>query len=296
MASKYYAAEQATGTNKEDLWDVITDVDPQNTYLMTTLGTVKVSNVLHQWPNDSIGTISAVEGEYEGFTPDYADGSTLTRSTNYTSLIHKSFQVTETEIAVEQAGYSDRLNYEQQDAMVQWKNAAEYALIRSTLACGNGSTVGKQMKGIEAWSSTLHTAHSGLSLDETKLNDHFGNAYTQGIEIDTVLVNKVLKRRISSWTQPNTRNVSAESAAVYAYVDTYFSDFGKVDIVKHRYMQTGDEDLLGIQSKHIKIGLLRRPKFEEIAKTADARRGYIVGELTVQVGHEKAVLYVENLN
>lgn len=280
-------------SRKEDLLDAIMNIDPVETYLTSNLGTVTINNTFHEWLIDTLTAQSTQSGIAEGADTTYAVGNP-SRSSNITQIIEKGFKVSKTQQNVDHAGFSDRFAYEQSKKMKEWKNQLEFSVLRGTVASGDGSTA-RTMKGIKGFASTLTTTQSGVSLSETQFNDYLGNAWDNGAEIDTILVGKVLKRRISGWTAGNTRNIDAKSAELVGRIDVYDSDFGRVKVVKHRYMTiSGDTnyDLLGIQSEYIKIGYLDKPHFEERPASGYYVAGSIVGEATVQVGTEKAVLSI----
>lgn len=293
MAKSYTYDDESL---KESLWDVMTNIDPVETHVSTNSGTVEVSQIRHEWPNDTLTAQTSQEGVAEGADTTYAV-TNPTRAANYTQIIEKGFEVTDTQKNSDQAGYSDRFAGEQKKKMKEWKNQLEWSAVRGSLATGDGSTA-RQMQGLQNFASTLATAPSGVSLSETMFNDYLGDAWDQGSEPDTVLVGRVLKRRISGFTAGSTRNIEAKKAELVGRVDVYDSDFGRVKVVKHRYVQeSGDTDnnLLAYQSDMVKIGFLDKPHFEERAKIGYSSRGAIVGEATVQVGHEKGVVSIERL-
>jgi len=158
------------------------------------------------------------------------------------------------------------------------------------------------MKGIVAFASTLATQHisAGVSLSEVMFNDFIGNGWTQGAEIDTILVNKTLKRRISGFTAGATKSIDISKAELVGRVDIYDGDFGRVTVVKHRYAVTGAagpalENLVGFQSDLIKIGFLDKPHYEDRPAAGYFKAGSVVGEATVQVGSEKGVTSIVGL-
>ncbi len=74
-------------------------------------------------------------------------------------------------------------------------------------------------------------------------------------------------------------------------MDIYESDFGIVKLFKHRYItQSADTnfDIIGIQSDKFRVATLRAPQHQSIAKTGDATKGMIVGELTLEFLAEKS--------
>lgn len=277
---------------REDLWDVISNVDPLETYISSNAGRVEVSQPRHEWPQDTLTAQSAQAGAVEGADTTFSV-TNPSRDANYTQIIEKGFKVSSSQQTSDQAGFADRFAYEQGKKMKEWKNQLEFSALRGSLGTGLGSGTGRTMKGLRGFASTLDTSPSGVSLSEQIMNDYLGNAWDQGTEPNIILVGKVLKRRISGFTDDNTRNVGAKEALIVGRVDVYDSDFGRVTIVKHRYMTiSGDTnyDIVGYQSDLVKIGFLDAPHYEDRAKTGYFKSGSIVGEATIQVGHEKAVL------
>ena len=77
-----------------------------------------------------------------------------------------------------------------------------------------------------------------------------------------------------------------------AAVDVYQSDAASnVKLFKHRYVTvSGDTnyDLVGIDEDMFKIAYLRKPAIKPLAKTGDATKEFLVGELTLECLHDNA--------
>lgn len=291
MANSTMGFTYDDAARKESLWDVIVTIDPIENYLGSTLETVNVSNIRHEWPQKSLRT-NALRAGVEGGDPTY-DNTNPSRDANYTHIISVGYEVSGSEESVDQAGMKSRMGRERSDAMKDYKNFLEHALVRSSLITGNNSAA-RQMKGLKAFASTLATSQSGVSFSETQFNDYLGLGWNSGVNLDTALVGATLKRRISGFTAGASKNVDAVDAELINRVDVYDSDFGRVKIIKHRYVTIvgtdTNNDLVAYDSSLVKHGMLRAPKTEQLAKTGDAMREMVVGEHTLQVGNEKAVL------
>lgn len=269
---------------REDLLDLITNVDVTEDLLLRDFKTSSATNTLHEYLRDTL-TAAADNARAEGFTPTYADRTDPARVNNITQIISTEFQVSGTEDVVTKAGMDTRFAYEMRKAMIEWRNNAEFALIRGTRASGASGTA-RRLDGVRQIISTIATAQSGVSLSETQLNDYIANTWdnAQGV-IDSIYVGQVLKRRISNFTGGSTRYIESEGQRIVNTVDVYVSDFGQHQIKLSRYMTvSGDNnrDIVGLQTQYWAVSYLRRPHFKELAETADARNGMIVGELTLE--------------
>lgn len=289
VAGMQHTVRAPIGATKESLWDVITTIDPIETYVSSNAPTVQVGDVQHSWALQAPRAVAS-RGQVEGADPTF-DNTASTRDSNWTQIIDVAHQLSGSRKAANSIG-GDAMARERNLSMKAFKNSMEFDLIRGTLATGNAS-VARKMKGMKAFSSTLATSQSGITLSEAAYNLMMGNAWDNGMEIDTVLVGRVLKSRISSFTAGNVKNVNASEDTLYGRVDVYDGDFGRQRIIKHRYVtQSGDTgyDLLGYDSGYVHVGIYRNPTIEKLAKTGDADSEHVIGEVTLQVDSEKAIL------
>jgi hypothetical protein len=277
---------------RESLLDVITNIDPTETQLFTGLGQSRATNTLHEYPVDTLKTPAAntnVEGSDASFSTSRTNP---TRSNNITQIVRIDFNVTDTERAINHAGFQDRYAYEMNKAMTEWKNDAEFALMRAAVASGNDSTA-RQMNGVKSLITTNATSQSGVSLSETMLNDYLQNAWNQGGNVDEIYVGAALKRRISGFTAGATKFESNDDRRLVNAVDVYESDFGVHKLFKHRYIfQSGTDvnagDIVGIENDRWYVAFLREPTHTPLAKTGSATKGMIEGELTLEGRAQKS--------
>jgi len=281
---------------KEDLLDLIVNIDPTETQLLSGLKQSKANQVIHTWLNDTLGTVGA-NAQTEGVSLEGGTRTNPSRDRNYTQIVTKVVAVSGSDTASDAAGMGDRYAYEMNKAIKEWRNDAEYALMRGTLVCGSGSAA-RSMKGLKTFASTLKTSSSGTSLSESIFLDWLDFAWDQGVNVKEVYAGKVLKRRINSWTANSTMNLDAEDKRLVNAIDVYEGDNGIQKIFRHRYITvSGDTnyDLCMIDPQYIATSYLRKPKHVALAKTSDSTRGAIVGELTLECRHEKAVVLLEKL-
>lgn len=278
-------------SRREDLLDVITNLDFKENQLMSGLPTSTSNDILHQWLKDSLKT-PGDNAYVEGVDASYPARTTSTRLTNWCQILRIAYSVSDSSRHTVNAGNdNDRYAAEAKKAMKEWKQDAEFAVLRGSLACGSGSGA-RRMKGIKTW-LTLTTSQSGTSLTEVMLNDYLQNVWNAGTEVNSIYAPMYLKRKISGFTAGNTKNVNAEDKRLVNAVDVYQADAAKmVRLFAHKFVsgQTGDinYDLVGINEDLFRLAYLRKPIMRELAKTGDATNGEIVGELTVECLHDSA--------
>lgn len=282
-------AKDTDASMREDLIDIITDVSPDSNPLMTMLGRTKASQPLHQWLEDYIARPSSVSPSIEGAAATYDDLAQPERRTNWTNIIRQTFRVSGTQEAVDHAGMGDPYDYQAAKALTNWKNQAEFTIVRGAMASGS-SGVARQMAGLDSVITSHFTArNSGSSLSETEFNDavkEVWNDVGSSDVFDMVLVPFALKQRISQFTAGSTKTVDASDKRLTRPVDVYESDGGIIRIFAHKDVRaaaaTPGPTFLGIKEDKYKIAYLRDPKREELAKDGDRRNGQIVGELTLE--------------
>lgn len=281
---------------REDLLDIITNIDPVETQLMTGLGTSTANQILHQWSTDtlsSVGNNAATEGAA------FSSGTRTNpaRLLNYTQIVKKDYSVSDTDRASKAAGFADRYQYEMEKAMKEWKRDCEYALMRGSLVCGSGSAA-RQLKGVKNW-LTLATSQSGVSYTEALLNDRLQDVWTQGVQVNALYCPMYIKRKISGFTSGTTKNINADDKRLVNSIDVYQADAASmVKLFSHRYVTvSGDTnyDIVGINEDYFKIAYLegRKPQNREMAKVGDSTDAQVLGELTLECRSQYAGFWVQ---
>ena len=287
MASTAYTYND--NAMREDLLDIITNISPKVTQLSSGLGTSTAKAIRHEWLVKSLGAVKS-NAYIEGADASYAVQDP-TRVINYCQIIRQGYEVTDTERAVNRAGYADRMAEEASDAMSTWKNDLELAILQGSLACGS-TTAARSMKGIRNWIvATNVTNQSGISLAEATFVAYLERVWNYGAEVDEVYVGAKLKTRIDGWTASSTKNIDAEDKRLVNAIDIYESSFAPiVKLFLHRYADeeallktiTNAHMIIGIDSQYYKTSYLRKPSTRDLAKVGDAQRAEVYGEVTLE--------------
>lgn len=290
---------------REDLLDVLTNIDPVEDRVFKLFGKTTAYNTLHEWPVDALEAVGA-NAQNEGADAPADAAGDPTRLVNVTQIFAKTAKVSGTEQAVNHAGFSDRMAYEITKKMKALSNDIELALVRGSIASGIASTGGttpRQLKGIKNWITTNTSNYSGATLTETVFNDMLEASWTQGGNVNTAVTSMKGKRRISGFTAGTTKEIAADDKRLVNSINVYESDAaGTVKIFAHRLVtRSGDYtttatpgfDVLLLQDDTWKVAILqgREPKTSDLAVTGDFVAKEILTELTLESRAEKANVY-----
>lgn len=277
--------------NREDLTDFIATITRHETPVYSGLEKVKVSATYHEWQKDALSTGSA-NAAVEGADFSFALPAARTRVGNWTQIFTKTIEVSETQRAVSVAGLEDEYAYQLEKRMKEIATDIEVAILTGTGNSGASGTA-RKLKGILPFLTSnveTGTGSGAEALSETMYNDLLQTIWAAGGRPDYTYVNGFQKRKISAFATSNTRyvEVSGSSGAEIANtVSVYHSDFGVQRIELDPFMPS--DQLLALQKDMCKVGVLRGIKQSEVATVGDAKRGALVGEMTLEVRNEAAL-------
>ncbi len=275
---------QAIG-NREDLTDVITMISPVETPFFSRFGKTKASAVLHEWQTDSLAN-AADNANIEAADYSFTRPASRSRLTNSVQYFMTPVEVSDLQRLVDTAGLEDEFAYQLAKKMKEHARDIEYALVTGTGNTGASGTA-RRLKGVLAWLTTTVTTGTGTgaeSLTEDMFNDTLENIWDEGGMPDFAYANGTQKRAISAFTGGTTKNVDADTKVVYAGVDVYDSDFGRIKIVPHRHMTSSVVAIL--QNDLWKVATVAGTRKQDVAKIGSATRAVIETYLTLESRNE----------
>jgi hypothetical protein len=77
---------------REDLSDVIYNISPTDTPIMSSIGKTKATGVYHEWQTDSLAAATTANALVEGADASSATLSPTSRIGNYTQIVGKTVQ------------------------------------------------------------------------------------------------------------------------------------------------------------------------------------------------------------
>jgi hypothetical protein len=272
-----------TAGNREDIYDVLQLVSPEETPLFTRLPDAVANATQHQWVEYTLVSGSG-NADVEGATATGATTSAKTRLSNFTQIMSKNGSVSGTQRKVTIVGEQDEFAFQMKKSMLEWKIGADSDLILQTSSAGT-STTARTMTGlINALSQGNVVTGSGatIALRESDFSDLLQKIFESGAVPDTCYVNGFNKRRISQFVTSNTRFLSMDGGdnKLVNRISIYESDFGTIEIVLERYMTK----TVGVLQKDalFRKAWLRKPVTFPLAKRGDLDEFEIVGEWTLE--------------
>lgn len=317
---------------REDLEDIIYQISPLETPFQSRAQRGKASQTFHEWQTDSLAS-AAKNAAIQGDDAAYTTAAPTTRLRNYCQILQKTALVSGTQEAVDKAGRDSEMAYQMAQRSKELKRDLEYALVRNQASTAGAYGATAQLAGLESWIATNKTslgtgstnqstpgysggtvaaptdASLGGTFTEAALKAVIAACWTAGGDPKTVMVGPRGKQKISgafNGIATRYRDVPSNAQAdIVSGVDLYVSDFGTHQIVPNRFMRdTGTAAAVGdgngcallLDMEYWEVAWLRPWQSWDLAKTGDAMKKQILGEVTLVAKNELASGKVTDLN
>jgi len=282
--------------NREDLIDVITNIDPVDTWVTSNTGSGRATATFHEWQTDALAS-AAANAVIEGDDAANVAITPTTRLGNYTQILRKVWQITDTQEAIDKAGRESEVAYQKTKHLKELARDIEYALVINTASASGASGTARTLQGLAGWITTnVDTATAARLLTETILNNNLQTIWAAGGEPSVVLCGAFQKRTISAFTT-NTREIMAEKKQLTAAVDVYQSDFGQLQVrLHHQINTTTPDELMVLGDMDLwKKAWLRPIQSEMLARTGASSKFMLEAELTFESLQEKGSGQIKDL-
>lgn len=292
---------------REDLSDIIYDISPTETPVLTAAAKEDVENTYFEWQVDELAAPDGANAHLEG---DEAENDALTttdRVGNYTQISKKVPSVTGTAQKVKMAGRKSEMARQVAKKAKEMKRDMETIILSNQAAVAGSNAVARKTGGLGA------IIYTNVDMGATGANPSYTNgapltARTDGTQ-RAVTEDMVKDVAQLIWTNGGTpklvsfgafNKVAASAFAgnaqktveqtgkgsIVASADIYKSDFGNIAFVANRYQRARDAWFL--DTEYLSVAYLRRFRREKLAKTGDAVREQLLVEWGVKVHTEKA--------
>lgn len=300
--SNTFSSYDAIG-NREDLINIIYDVSPTETPVLTALPRKKATATLHEWQTDALAAATAANAVIEGDDAT-TDASTATaRVTNRTQIMDKVAQVTGTQEAVSKAGRKSEMAYQMEKRMKELKRDMESAICDNGALVAGNDTTAREMAGFPAYIATNDVFGSGgaspvgangtaartdgtqRAFTEDLLLAALESAYTNGGNPTMLVAGAFNIRKAGEFAGNSTRMVDAKDQKLYSGIKVYVSPYNQeIKLVPDRYSRA--RDCLLLDPDYAAVAYLREFMTIDLAKTGDTVRKQILVEATLEVGNE----------
>ena len=291
---------------REDLADVIYDISPTDTPIMSSIGKAKATQTNHEWQTDALAAATTANALIEGDDASAASLSPTTRVGNFTQIVGKTVQISGTLEAVDKAGRKSEKAYQLAKASAEIKRDIEN-IITANQAKSNGTinTSARKMGALLSYITTNVSKGSAgtnpvgdgsdargdtttRTFEESMLKEVAQEIFTEGGTPKLLVVPPGLKATVSAFAGVAQQRyvTGAEPTTIVAAAGAYLSDFGLISIVPDRFMRT--RDALMLDPEYASLAYLRPFQTNDLAKTGDSEKTQILAELTLEVRNEKA--------
>jgi hypothetical protein len=311
-------------TIREDLQDAMISISPTETPFMTAIGRKKATNTYFEWPVIDLAapaTNRVIEGEA---APANDVPTNATRLANYTQISDKVVEVSDTAEQVNGAGDAQTIAKQIAYKLKELKRDMEVMLLSNVAASAGSSGGARATAGLAAFLRTNVDRSTGAvdganptlsgttdgypnaaatdgsvrALTEALLKSVIADCWDNGAEPSVVLCGSAVKQKISStFTGSATKYQDmTDKKSLSAAIDIYVSDFGTLQIVPTRFLQTrtsnsetvAGRDVYVLDPNYARVAFLQETKQKPLARTGHSERRLISVEYGLQVDTEKA--------
>lgn len=305
-----------TGTvgNREELDDVISQITPEDTPIRSMIGKTSFSSIHPEWEIDTLAA-PADNAQAEGDEYSFNALTQPTRVGTYTQILRKSFLVSGTQEAVDNAGRRMHVAAQKVKKGKEILKDIELAIVTNTAS--TATETGRRFGGLPTWITTnvsrgatganggfsggvTTVATNGTQRAFTKalLDAVLQACYISGANTKSVVVSPYAKQVFSTFMSdsnvaPFRQNIEDKGKnTIIASAEMYQGDFGMVAMVPNRVMAASAataRNAFFIDPDLIEWGWLKGRAIVEdkkVARTGDADKVVMLGEGAMKVRNE----------
>lgn len=296
MATATTTTVSNTSGLAEDFEDIIFDVSPTDTPMLTLAKRKKASARYHQWQEDNLAAASSNKAE-EGADASYATAAQTTTLGNYCQISTKTVDISRTLDIVNKYGRKSEVAYQLLKRGKELKRDMEFTICRNQASTnataratagwetmidgtsGNlvranaAQTTDYSVRGFSAASWTAPEDGSQVTFIEADLVSALGLAWDDGGDPSVIMMSKKNKNLFNAFTGVATKynEVKGTSqATITGASDVYVSSYGNHTVKLNRYMR--DIAVFCLDPEYISVAYLDGIKKEHMAKTGDSER------------------------
>jgi hypothetical protein len=296
---------------REDLDDIISDISPMDTPLLTNARKGKAKQTTFEWQTDILASASTSNQQIEGFDLGSTFAATVptVRLSNYVEIAEKDAIVSGTLEATDRAGRDSEMGYQIARRGKELKRDMESSMLANKAANAGSTSVARKTASLLVFIKTnVNKAANGTkpvyttlpndvwtdgtqrAFTETIVKDVLQQCYTSGANTSTIMVGALGKQAFSGFSgvvELNAQQSKNGQATVIGAADTYIGDFGSLNVIPNRWQRTSTAFFLDWD--YISVDYLRPFFSENLGKTGDATKKFIAAEYGLKVRNEKAL-------
>lgn len=304
---------------REDLTNLISNIDPTETPFYSNSGRGKCRATLHEWQTQALTAAATNNAKVQG--DDWTAFGTrvaTVRVGNYTQIAGVNVKVSGTVQAVDEAGRADEMDYQMMLMSKELKRDIEKGILSENAAgsAGNSSTAAVAA-GPLAWTKTnvdYYTTDGGnpawtsgvpsavrtdggtlRAFTESQLKSVLALGFSSGAKFSTLMVGPYNKGVFSAFSGVATKTFYTDKAGptkIIGSADVYVGNFGNVAVVPNLFQRERDAWLIDFNM--VSFPFLR-PFFTQPLPKGDFDANALICEYTLEVKNEKGLGLVADL-
>jgi hypothetical protein len=298
---------------REQLADVIYNISPEDTPLVSMIGREKGTAIHTEWQTDSLAAASTANAQLEADDITSFDAVTATaRVGNYHQISRKTLIQSDTDEVINKAGRKSELAYQIAKRGAELKRDIEANVFANIGGVSGGTTTARKTATLGAWlktnvdyyttdggnpaytsgvPTTARTDGTQRAFTVTILKSVLSDVWTAGGDCKYLFLGPVNKAKASGFAGVATKTWNTSDrlkpVSIVGAADVYVSDFGFVNILPDRFMR--ERDGYVIDPEYLSISYLRNFKTVKLAKTGDAEKRMLIVEWALKVKQEAAL-------
>jgi len=300
-----------SSNNAEDVSDVIMNVSPFDTPLLTMAKKGKAEATYTEWPIESLAAVDTANANIEGDDAAIDASTTPTRVGNYTQLMDKTLSITTTQQAIRKYGVADEWAHQKVKKGRELKNDMEATMFLNQARVVGAAGTAQKMRSLPSWittndvrgasgadgsATTAATDGTQRNFTEALFRQAIVNCATNAGEMPTVVMAGITGRaNLSSQLSGNTTKFKdMQDGKLNASITVYRSDYGDLKLVPNRRMR--ERDMFFLNPDYLEIRTLEPIQFVELGRTGLQRKAQIWTNWTLGVLNEAAHGVLADLN
>lgn len=297
-AFKTYTAQ----ANREDLSDIIYNIDPTDTPFVSSIGRRNATNVTFDWQTEELPAVDGDNAQLEGFELTRVASTPTVRLSNVCQISKRDATVSGSQNAANPAGKAKEMAHQMALVSKALKRDVEKVLVGEQGRNNGNASTARKTRALESWLSTNVLRGAGgddaanengspvdgtqRALTEALVKEAMQTAYISGAEPKVLMVGPVNKLQVSEFSGRSGTQVSVGQNTVTSNVTIYASDFGELKVVVNRWQRERTAFLLDPQ--YAAVAYYRNFQRSPIAKIGDAETEMVVVEYGLEMKNEKA--------
>jgi hypothetical protein len=317
--------------NRELLLDVIYNVAPAETPVLTNAGQMTLNREVADWQGDTLraaATNAQLEGDWAGAAGAFSFPSFVPtlRWRNQCQIMRELVVVSGSQDIVNKAGRGSELQYKVAQGAMALKRDVEFNFLANTIPVARAAATAPVAGGLPNWIKTntdkgtgaaadpVHTTVSGITapttalvdgttrvVNEASIRNALQKAFTSGGSPTTMMCPAVTKQSISQLGGVATKTFYQDAASpsvIISAADVYVSDYGKLAVIPNRFMRGSgtQNEIMFLDWDLLAVGFLREFEVLELAKNADAEQRMLLVEGTLIVKNEAGLAIARDFN